>query len=230
MTGTYIAPVLAHSCMSPPFVTWLMAGFIRDIPSELLEAASVMGCSRMGAFWKIILPLVKPAIASAAILVMQSSWNVPMNEQRRRDGRYDVEELGVGFVRFKNDITLDLFESWAVHLDSMAPNMILGSLGGIKLEPFSFHTTICDVELDCTGNLEQMDFRWKQTLSEEKAYASSEAHWIAALLGKVPMLPTARLALSTLLIQEGITLSDKLGREVTSDEVRAASVLSDLYF
>lgn len=155
---------------------------------------------------------------------------IPMNEQRRRDGRYDVEELGVGFVRFKNDITLDLFESWAVHLDSMAPNMILGSLGGIKLEPFSFHTTICDVELDCTGNLEQMDFRWKQTLSEEKAYASSEAHWIAALLGKVPMLPTARLALSTLLIQEGITLSDKLGREVTSDEVRAASVLSDLYF
>ena len=42
LTGTFAAPILAHSCMSLPFVTWLMASFIRDIPTELLESASEM--------------------------------------------------------------------------------------------------------------------------------------------------------------------------------------------
>lgn len=148
---------------------------------------------------------------------------IPMDEQRRISGQYDVEELGVGFVRFDNDVTMDLFESWAVHLDSMDPSVLLGSLGGIKLEPFSFHTTLGDTELDCTGDLEKMNFRWTNTEPDEYAYTSSEAHWIAALLGKVPMIPTAELALQTLLIQEGITLSSKLGREVTAEEVIAAS-------
>ncbi len=36
LTGTYLAPVLALSCMSLPFVTWLMTGFIADIPNELI--------------------------------------------------------------------------------------------------------------------------------------------------------------------------------------------------
>ena len=148
---------------------------------------------------------------------------IPMNEERRISSHYDVEELGVGLVHFENDLTMDLFESWAVHLDSMDPSILLGSLGGIKLDPFSFHTTLGDTELDCTGDLEKMDYRWTHTEPEENAYTGSEAHWIAALLGKVPLLPTAELALQTLLIQEGITLSSKLKREVTTEEVIASS-------
>mgnify|MGYP000763705552 CR=1 FL=1 len=81
-----------------------------------------------------------------------------------------------------------------------------------------------DAELDCTGDLEKMNFRWLNTQPLEYAYASSEAHWIAALLGRVPMLPTAQLALDTLLIQDGIRLSSQLGREVTAEETIAASV------
>lgn len=153
---------------------------------------------------------------------------IPMDESRRISGHYDVEELGVGLVRFEKGMTMDLFESWAVHLDSMDPSILLGSRGGIKLEPFSFHTTFCDLELDCTGDLEKMDFRWKNTLPYEYAYASSEMHWIAALLQKVPLLPTAELALQTLLIQEGITLSNRLGREVSAEETIESSILSDL--
>ena len=101
--------------------------------------------------------------------------------------------------------------------------LLLGSLGGVKLDPFSFHTTIGDTELDCTGDLENMDFRWTHTEPKEYAYTSSEAHWIAALTGEVELLPTAELALQTMLIQEGIVLSSKLGREVTAEEVMDAS-------
>ena len=148
---------------------------------------------------------------------------IAMDEARRVESGYDVEELGVGFVRLAGGVTLDLFESWAVNLDSLSPSVLLGSKGGLKLEPFSFHTTICDTELDCTGDLDAMNFRWMNTQPLEYAYASSEAHWIAALTGKVPLLPTAQLALDTLLIQEGVALSSRLGREVTAEETIAAS-------
>ena len=62
---------------------------------------------------------------------------IAMDELRRQQSGYDVEELGVGLVHFDNGVTMDLFESWAVHLDSMDPGVLLGSKGGIKLEPFS---------------------------------------------------------------------------------------------
>ena len=49
-------------------------------------------------------------------------------------------------------------------------------------------------------------------------------NFVAALQGRVPLLPSAELALNTMLICEGIYLSSRLGREVAADEVRRASV------
>ena len=57
-------------------------------------------------------------------------------------------------------------------------------------------------------------------------YDGPQNHWIAALQGRVELLPTAELALAAMLISEGIYLSEKLGREVTAEEVRKASVSS----
>ena len=61
---------------------------------------------------------------------------IDMDEARRSSGHYDVEELGVGFVRFENDMTMDLFESWAVHLDSMAPRVVLSWILSASIPPF----------------------------------------------------------------------------------------------
>ena len=49
---------------------------------------------------------------------------------------------------------------------------------------------------------------------------------MAALQGRVPLMPTAEIALNTMLISEGIYLSQKLNREVTVDEIKASSVSS----
>ena len=48
-------------------------------------------------------------------------------------------------------------------------------------------------------------------------------HWIAALQGRCDLWPTAELALNTMLISEGIYLSNQLGREVTAEEVHEMS-------
>jgi predicted dehydrogenase len=54
--------------------------------------------------------------------------------------------------------------------------------------------------------------------------SSSQRHWIAALQGKTELLPTADIALNTMLISEGIYLSTQERREVTADEVIERSV------
>jgi hypothetical protein len=54
-------------------------------------------------------------------------------------------------------------------------------------------------------------------------YETPQHHWVAALQGRVDLLPTAELALNTMLISEGIYLAHKLGREVSADEVREHS-------
>jgi hypothetical protein len=55
-------------------------------------------------------------------------------------------------------------------------------------------------------------------------YDSAGHHWVAALQGRVELLPSAELALNTMLISEGIYLSERMGREVTADEVLERSV------
>jgi multiple sugar transport system permease protein len=66
---------LAHVIVVLPLVIWVMAGFFQDIPRELEEAALIDGCSRIGAFVRVVLPLSKPGIVAATILSFIASWN-----------------------------------------------------------------------------------------------------------------------------------------------------------
>ena len=151
-----------------------------------------------------------------------------MDERRRESSGYNVEELGVGLVRFADGITMNIIESWAIHLESFEGSSIVGSSGGLRLNPFSFHSTVGDMEMNAAFELDSADWRWHRLNENEDAYDSPQHHWIAALQGRVPLLPTAEIGLQTMLISEGIYLSDKLGREVTVEEVEEQSVSTAL--
>ena len=146
-----------------------------------------------------------------------------MHDGRRAQSGYNVEELGLGFVKFAGGLSMDVIESWAVHLDKLDNSCILGSKGGLKLDPLSFHTNIGDVPCDTHFEVDGADWRRHQLFANEDAYDSAQHHWVAALQGRVPLLPTAETALDTMLISEGIYLSDALGREVCAEEVLAMS-------
>jgi predicted dehydrogenase len=146
-----------------------------------------------------------------------------MDEARRAASGYDVEELGLGWVRLAGGVTLEIVEAWAIHLGSFEGSFLVGTEGGIRLQPFSFHTTIDEVPFDLTADLGAVDVRWHRLRPDQDAYDSSAHHWVAALQGRVPLLPTADIALQTMLISEGIYLSGRLGREVSAEEVAAAS-------
>ncbi|WP_374339010.1 carbohydrate ABC transporter permease [Leeia sp.] len=67
--------VLFHIAFQSGFCTFFMRNFIRDLPRELIEAARVEGASEFHIFWKIVLPLVRPALAALAVLIFTFIWN-----------------------------------------------------------------------------------------------------------------------------------------------------------
>jgi len=146
-----------------------------------------------------------------------------IDEGRLKLSGYNVEELGLGFVRMEKNISMDIIESWAIHLNDFEGCSVAGSKGGLRLEPFGFFQSIGDLNLDSTVDLDNFDYRLHQLRENADAYDSAQHHWIAALQGKVELLPTAELALNTMLISEGIYLSEKLGCEVTAEEIKENS-------
>ena len=71
--GTWFA--MALPLVASPFGIFLVKQFCSSIPDELLDAARIDGASDWGTFWWIMLPLLKPALASLAIFTFNQSWN-----------------------------------------------------------------------------------------------------------------------------------------------------------
>ncbi|MGH3447614.1 MAG: carbohydrate ABC transporter permease [Nocardioidaceae bacterium] len=77
-TGLYdtlASLVLAYITFSLPFAIWMLKGFYDAIPSDLEDAAMVDGCSRLGAYWRILLPLVAPGLVATSIFAFIEAWN-----------------------------------------------------------------------------------------------------------------------------------------------------------
>jgi len=149
-----------------------------------------------------------------------------LDERRSAMSGYNVEELGLGFVRFAGGMTLDIIEAWAVHMDSFDGSIVLGSEGGVRINPFGYFRNLGDLELNSSADLGRLEWRRRTVHEVGDGYDSPQHHWIAALQGRVELIPMNEIALNTMLISEGIYLSDRLGREVTADEVREMSVSS----
>lgn len=75
LTDTPTGLAIAHTTISLPLSIWLMASFFEAVPDELDEAAKVDGCSRLGALWRVILPVVSGGVAVTAIFAFLASWN-----------------------------------------------------------------------------------------------------------------------------------------------------------
>jgi multiple sugar transport system permease protein len=74
LRDTWLGLILANAS-SPCRVIWLLAGFLSEVPVQLEEAAAVDGAGRLRTFWWVILPLMAPGLASAALLTFLFSWN-----------------------------------------------------------------------------------------------------------------------------------------------------------
>jgi multiple sugar transport system permease protein len=69
-----IALIIAHCTLTLPLGIWLLWGFFKSVPFDLEEAAMVDGCTRLGTFFRVVLPLSGPGIITVAIFSFLLSW------------------------------------------------------------------------------------------------------------------------------------------------------------
>lgn len=75
LAGTHSGIILIYVAMNLPFVIWILQSFIVQVPRSLEEAARVDGAGPFQVFFKIVLPLIKPGLAAAAIFTFRIAWN-----------------------------------------------------------------------------------------------------------------------------------------------------------
>jgi raffinose/stachyose/melibiose transport system permease protein len=67
--------ILTQAAFGLPLTIIILRGFFRSIPGEIEEAAIIDGCGPFGFFWRILLPMARPAIATVSVLAIVGSWN-----------------------------------------------------------------------------------------------------------------------------------------------------------
>lgn len=73
--NSFIGLVLVYSVTAIPFCVWMLKGYFDTIPIEIEESAIMDGASRQMIFFRIILPLAKPAVAVTALFSFMTAWN-----------------------------------------------------------------------------------------------------------------------------------------------------------
>ncbi|MBB2911595.1 raffinose/stachyose/melibiose transport system permease protein [Streptosporangium becharense] len=67
--------ILPQAAFGLPLTVIILRTFFRSIPKEVEEAATIDGCTAFGFFWRVLLPMARPALATVSVLAIVASWN-----------------------------------------------------------------------------------------------------------------------------------------------------------
>lgn len=67
--------ILVYAALMLPFTVWMLYGFVDGIPYDLEEAAMIDGCGRLGAFYRVTLPLLGPGLVTTSVFSFVTAWN-----------------------------------------------------------------------------------------------------------------------------------------------------------
>lgn len=75
LLNSYLALVLPYVVLNLPICTLVLVSFFQDIPRDLENAAMIDGCTRLGALWRVVVPLAAPGVFTAGILAFVNAWD-----------------------------------------------------------------------------------------------------------------------------------------------------------
>jgi len=107
LTDTLLAVILVQTAFALSLNIIILRGFFLSVPTELQDAASIDGCNAFDFFWRILLPLMRPALAAVAALTMIVSWNdllVPLVML----GKEALWTLPLGTMQFQGQYGMDI--------------------------------------------------------------------------------------------------------------------------
>lgn len=118
-----IALILAHVTVNLPLGLLIISSFMRDVPTEIQEAAYIDGCSNRQVYLKVMLPLLGPGLFATAVIVFLFSWNdfmVAMNLTAKA-----TQTVPVSIATFSQQYEVRYGEMAAGSLVSLVPALIL---------------------------------------------------------------------------------------------------------
>jgi multiple sugar transport system permease protein len=75
LLNTYTALILPYTVLNLPVCTLVLVSFFQSIPKDLENAAMIDGCTRLGALWRVVVPLAAPGVFTAGILAFVNAWD-----------------------------------------------------------------------------------------------------------------------------------------------------------
>lgn len=104
LLGTYWGMILPMTAFGLPLGIFLMRAFFVGLPGELSDAAKIDGCTELGVFWRVMLPLSAPGLSTLAVLQFILAWKeflIPLLYLQREELRPVV----LGLMFFRNEYT-----------------------------------------------------------------------------------------------------------------------------
>jgi raffinose/stachyose/melibiose transport system permease protein len=127
LMNTLPGVILPQIGFAIPTTIIILVPFVRAIPDEIQEASSIDGCSRLGFFWRMVLPLSMPGVITVGILTFIASWNsylLPLFILNRES----TFTLPLGVQAFASQYSVDTAKVLAFTSLSMIPALVFFSL------------------------------------------------------------------------------------------------------
>ena len=124
LQGTFLGVIIPQIGFALPTTIIILVPFLRAIPHELEEAASIDGASRVGFFWRILLPLSVPGLVTVGVLAFIASWNaylLPLLILGAGGMPQDLWPLPLGVQQFSTQYSADTGAVLAYTSLSMLP-------------------------------------------------------------------------------------------------------------
>ena len=123
LSGNLLGVALPQAAFGLPLSIVILRPFFRSIPMELEDAARIDGCGSFGFFWRVLLPLSRPALATVSVLAIVTTWNafilplVVLNSA-------DQWTLPLGVMNFASTYSSDAARTLAFTVVSLIPALI----------------------------------------------------------------------------------------------------------
>jgi raffinose/stachyose/melibiose transport system permease protein len=123
LSGSLLGVALPQAAFGLPLSIVILRPFFRSIPMELEDAARIDGCGSFGFFWRVLLPLSRPALATVSVLAIVTTWNafilplVVLNSE-------DQWTLPLGVMNFASTYSSDAARTLAFTVVSLIPALV----------------------------------------------------------------------------------------------------------
>jgi len=122
--NSYWGLIIPYTAFSMPLAVYIMTGFLKGIPTSLLESAVIDGCGTFRIIFQIITPLTKPAIVTFTVMTFLSTWNEFIMAVLYLDGN-TYRTLPFVIYAFKGLYTANIAVQFAVYVLAAIPSLIV---------------------------------------------------------------------------------------------------------